>query len=258
VLLVEDGVVNQRVAVGLLRRGEHRVIVANNGREAVEAHGREAFDVILMDVQMPEMDGFEATALIRQREQQRGLHTPIVAMTAAAMKGDRERCLAAGMDAYVSKPISAPELFAVLSRFTPPASERQLAAAPSEGDGGPLAADPAKERIFDPDAAREQIAGGDDEVKEVAQLLVVECPKMLREIEDAIRVGDRDRLRRGAHTLHGSADVFGAQRVIEAIRPLEDMACSGDLSSAGQRLAELSREVDHLLRALRAWAKLGE
>ncbi|MFW6169183.1 MAG: ABC transporter substrate-binding protein [Planctomycetota bacterium] len=110
ILLVEDSLVNQKLAVGLLEKHGHQVVVANDGREAIDAWQSEPFDLVLMDVQMPEMDGFEATATILAREEQTNTHTPIIAMTAHAMKGDRERCLDAGMDNYVAKPIRAAEL----------------------------------------------------------------------------------------------------------------------------------------------------
>ena len=116
VLLAEDNVVNQRVAVGLLRKRGHHVTVANNGREALEWFDRETFDVALMDVQMPEMDGFEATAAIRARETTTGGHQRIIAMTANAMTGDRDRCLRAGMDGYVSKPLDGRLLCAVVEQ----------------------------------------------------------------------------------------------------------------------------------------------
>ena len=121
ILLAEDSVVNQKLAVALLRRQGHTVTIADNGREAVEAVGREPFDLILMDVQMPEMDGLEATAAIRLDQQASGLHTPIIAMTAHALKGDRERCLEAGMDGYVAKPIRPQELYQALAAAFPPA-----------------------------------------------------------------------------------------------------------------------------------------
>lgn len=105
ILLAEDNVVNQRLAVKVLTKRGFHVVVAANGKEAVAEFEREPFDVILMDVQMPEMNGFEATAVIREKEEEKGGHIPIIAMTAHAMKGDRERCLEAGMDEYVSKPI---------------------------------------------------------------------------------------------------------------------------------------------------------
>ena len=117
VLLAEDNAVNQKLAIKILEKRGHLVSVVSNGQEAIDALKEEHFDLILMDVQMPELDGFEATGRIRNRETEEGGHIPIVAMTAHAMKGDRERCLAAGMDDYVSKPIKVSELFAVMERL---------------------------------------------------------------------------------------------------------------------------------------------
>jgi CheY-like chemotaxis protein len=118
VLLAEDNAVNQKFAIRAIEKAGHSVVVANNGREAVDAWQGEAFDVVLMDVQMPEMDGFEATSTIRklEREQAASAHTPIIAMTANAMKGDKQRCLEAGMDGYVSKPVKRQTLFAEIER----------------------------------------------------------------------------------------------------------------------------------------------
>jgi len=117
VLLAEDNIVNQRLAVRLLEKAGHRVVIAENGLAACAAAAANTFDLVLMDVQMPDVDGFEATARIRAREQLAGGHVPIVAMTAHAMSGDRERCLAAGMDEYVSKPVRAESLFRVIDRL---------------------------------------------------------------------------------------------------------------------------------------------
>jgi CheY-like chemotaxis protein len=114
VLLAEDNVVNQRVAMRLLEKRGHRVTIAASGRDALDAVERENFDLILMDVQMPDLDGIEATAAIREREKTTGTHTPIVALTAYTMKGDRERCLAAGMDTYINKPIEAEKFIQVV------------------------------------------------------------------------------------------------------------------------------------------------
>jgi signal transduction histidine kinase/ActR/RegA family two-component response regulator len=118
VLLAEDNAVNQKVASRFLEKEGHQVTLASDGRQALAALDRENFDVVLMDVQMPEMDGFEATAIIRAGERDTGKRLPIIAMTAHAMKGDRERCLAAGMDSYIAKPITAPELIELLEKFS--------------------------------------------------------------------------------------------------------------------------------------------
>ena len=127
ILLAEDNLVNQKVAVRFLEKRGHTVVLAETGKQALAAWQQQTFDLILMDVQMPEMDGFEATAVIREqetsREYKQGAHIPIVAMTAHAMVGDRDRCLAAGMDDYVSKPIDANSLFAAIERAVPAASQ---------------------------------------------------------------------------------------------------------------------------------------
>ena len=117
ILLAEDNAINQKLALRLLEKRGHSVVIANNGKEALARLDEDIFDLILMDIQMPEIDGLEATAIIREREKRKGGHLPIVAMTAHAMKGDKERCLEAGMDDYVSKPIKPAELFAAIERF---------------------------------------------------------------------------------------------------------------------------------------------
>jgi CheY-like chemotaxis protein len=139
VLLAEDNVVNQRVAQRLLEKQKHRVVVAGSGTEALACLEQERFDLVLMDVQMPDLSGTEATAVIRRREQVTGRHIPILAMTAHAMKGDRERCLAAGMDGYVAKPIQASELFAAIEAVL--AARREAAAAPAGVPSGDTVAE---------------------------------------------------------------------------------------------------------------------
>ena len=118
ILLAEDNAVNQRVACAILERAGHTVVVVNTGESAVRMWDKQRFDLILMDVQMPDIDGFEATALIRKKEKDSGAHTPIIAMTAHAMSGDRERCLDAGMDDYISKPIRGPVLLDLVTKYS--------------------------------------------------------------------------------------------------------------------------------------------
>ena len=139
VLVAEDNPVNQRLATRLLEKRGHRVVVVTNGLEALAALDKESFDLILMDVQMPEMDGLEATAAIREREKSAGIHRPVIALTADAMKGDRERCLAAGMDGYLAKPIRPQELDEVLEtyvgrRIQAPRIENPMVTTPDTGD----------------------------------------------------------------------------------------------------------------------------
>jgi CheY-like chemotaxis protein len=133
VLLAEDNAVNQRLAVRLLEKRGHSVKVAANGREALEAMEKERFDLVFMDVQMPEMDGLEATIAIREKEKSSGLHQPVIALTAHAMKGDREKCLDAGMDGYLTKPIRPPELEEILEEYV---ARRAAAGAPAGAPAG--------------------------------------------------------------------------------------------------------------------------
>lgn len=278
ILLAEDGIVNQRVATGLLKRHGDDVVVVNNGRDALAAFQRESFDVVLMDVQMPEMDGLAATAAIRAWEQREGRHTPIVAMTAAAMKGDREDCLAAGMDDYISKPVKPEELFRILDGFS---ADRNggAAGAPSDppaagagrrldGEGrieattGDTSEDAAK--VDDPWAplnlsvAAEQIAGGEAEIRDVARLLLSEMGGMVAAIENALAANDGPGLRRAAHTLKGAAAVFGATMVVESAQQLELLARDGQLDAAPAAWDSLRVKSSKLELALRAYADGGE
>ena len=185
--------------------------MAGNGREALAALDDGPFDAVLMDVQMPEMDGFEATAAIRARESATGAHTPIVAMTAHALKGDRERCLEAGMDAYVSKPLRPQELFDVLARLVPAAGERRPAPA---GPEPPPAA-------FDMATALERVDGDLELMTELAGLFLGECPQRMEDIRRAIGERDGPGLERAAHYFKGSVGNFGARRASEAAERLE-------------------------------------
>ncbi len=205
ILLAEDNLVNQKVAVRLLEKRGHRVEVAGNGRQALEALERGRFDAILMDVQMPEMDGFEATAAIRAREQAGGEHTPIIAMTAHALKGDRERCLEAGMDHYITKPLRRRDLFAVLESVLPS----------TEGVAPPC---------FDFREALNRIDDDEELLKELAALFLEDCPRRMSAIRQAITRRDAPGLQEAVHTLKGSVSNFGAPDAVEAARDLEKLA----------------------------------
>jgi signal transduction histidine kinase/CheY-like chemotaxis protein/HPt (histidine-containing phosphotransfer) domain-containing protein len=274
VLLAEDGLVNQKVAVQLLERRGHSVTIAGNGREAVVAWERQwsgepgttPFDVVLMDVQMPEMDGFEATAAIRHQEAAAGSHVPIIAMTANAMKGDRETCLAAGMDGYVSKPVRARELYeAVESAAEAAASRRAAAPVPSSivnaSDHGVSSmgasvtselAPPDNLPALDPAEALEQTGGSMDMLRDLVALFSEECPKLMGEIRDSIARSDAAALRRAAHTLKGSAGIFAARAAAGAAAELESVARTGDLTGVEQAMAALDTEITRLMPALAA------
>ena len=244
VLVAEDSLVNQKLARALLEKWGHRVWIANNGKEAVAATQSHTFDLILMDVQMPEMDGLEATAVIRKRQTAGEARIPIVAMTAHAMTGDRERCLAAGMDAYVSKPVRTRKLAEVIDKLFATSSE-----APAE-DGYPV--EPSAAAPFDCQAAVKGAGGKVEILKELAQIFFDECPQLMDAMRRAIDAGDATGLRRAAHTLKGAVDVFVAPAAYEAARKLEAFGKNNDLSQAGEVYAELEGQIEQLLPALKA------
>ena len=239
VLLAEDNAVNQRVALRLLEKRGHRVTIANNGREALEALDRERFDVVLMDVQMPEMGGFEATAKIRDTERLNGGHVRIIAMTAHALKGDRERCLAAGMDGYLSKPIDRLELFAEV--------EQTAAAADTTAAAAPRAA-------IEIGGVRQQVQTGDRFSRELARMFLDDGRRLLRAVRHAIDECDEEALRVVAHELKSGAGNFGATAVVDAARALEflDWKHPADADLAWRQLqTETQKLISELTQALK-------
>jgi signal transduction histidine kinase/CheY-like chemotaxis protein/HPt (histidine-containing phosphotransfer) domain-containing protein len=236
VLLAEDNAVNQRLAASLLERRGHKVTIAANGREALHAVTAGPFDVVLMDVQMPEMGGFEATAAIRALEAERGAaRMPIIAMTAHAMKGDRERCLAAGMDEYLTKPLDPRHLCALV--------EQMAGGAPAESPRGDLAGMPVEV------LAR---VGGDLELlAEISRLFVDDAPRHLEKIREALDARDGESLRRAAHGLKGAAANFDAEGVVAAARTLEEIGRSGEFDGHDAAWQALTRETDRLISVLR-------
>ena len=274
ILLAEDGLVNQRVAVELLNLRGHRVTVCSNGHEALAALAKQHFDLILMDVQMPEMDGFEATAAIRAHEAEG--HTPpipIIAMTAHVMKGDRERCLEAGMDDYVPKPIRARRFYEIIDTVmarsgdgapppdaAPAVTELPLAAATSASEPADNAPETTMPSAIDDllagdDAIRWQeavagVGGNEETLRDLVGLFLQECPKLLSQMTDAIQAGDATALRRAAHTLKGSARLFAGHPCADAAQTVETIGRDGPLEDAPAALAALSARADELISAM--------
>ena len=244
ILLVEDSVVIRTVLARLLEK--HNVVMACNGKEAVTMMGKERFDIVLMDVQMPEMDGLEATAVIREREE--GYRTPIVAMTASTMTDDRDQCLAAGMDGYIAKPIQPEELRRTIERLTQAHRHSTAARVPDEDDSS-VKMQPSSD-VIDLELARRQIPGGEQGVSEMAQLLLDQCPAMMMEIQQALTVRDEKRIQRAAHSLKGSADLFGARRVVDVAKRIELAGKRGDVDDVSESLPELREQVSQLRSAL--------
>jgi PAS domain S-box-containing protein len=262
ILLVEDSVVNQRVARALLERLGHSVDLAADGVEAIQWVEREAFDCILMDVQMPCMDGLEATREIRRREQQTGKRVPIVAMTARALKGDRELCLEAGMDDYLSKPVKSDQVSRMLRRHASFAVDRQAGRAgtgmpnPVTVGGGKEADDEATQLADAPvinwELLDERLPGGRDSVGDLAPTMRRECQKHLATVQDGIDKDDASVVHHAAHTMKSAAELFGAERVYSLAFELEKLGRRGDLRPAREAARKLAVEVARLDEALAA------
>ncbi|MEH6578430.1 MAG: response regulator [Amphritea sp.] len=268
ILLAEDGLINQKVATKLLEQRGHSVVIANNGKEAVDCFERESFDLVLMDVQMPEMDGFQATARIRELESGSPAHQPIIAMTANAMKGDREQCLAAGMDDYIPKPIRSQQLYDTIEQVVPavaveavtpephsvpaPSSQSSSSQDASTQEAASDTPHPDACDVFDPEDALKRVGDDADTLKEMIELFYEECPKLMAEIHESLAAGDSVALRRAAHTLKGTADIFAAKRTVAAALKLELMARKGTLDEAPEALSALESEVQSLKQALKS------
>jgi CheY-like chemotaxis protein/HPt (histidine-containing phosphotransfer) domain-containing protein len=231
VLVAEDNAVNRKLASSILQRAGHNAILVTNGREAVDAMEREQFDVVLMDVQMPVMGGFEATRLIRERQAGSGRRTPIIAATAHAMKGDREACFEAGMDGFAAKPIQSAKLLEMLDR---------LCAGSTPATNETATADKAESDALD-EGALMKLVGGDQKLAgELAGLFLEDLEPRVTEITAAVTGLDAVRLRAGAHALCGSAGSLKAGIVSAAAGALEAMGRSGELGGVQRGLADLN------------------
>jgi signal transduction histidine kinase/DNA-binding response OmpR family regulator len=244
ILLAEDNATNRILALRILERKGHSVLVAENGKEAIDLLAQNEVDVVLMDVQMPVMGGFDATRAIRERERASGGHTPIIAMTAHAMKGDRERCLDAGMDDYISKPIDSARLLSLVAQIG--TSAVTMLPEPASAAGG---------RACDIDAFIERVGGDVELAREMAVLFIPDAVRILESIGRAVEAGDAERLRQEAHALKGAAGNFGATQVVGGSSELEAMGRSGDLAAANAVLMALNLDAAQLLDALRAFGE---
>lgn len=253
VLVAEDNPVNQAVAQGILTRAGHAVTLVNNGEEALEAIELERFDLILMDVQMPVMGGIEATQAIRAHEARRSWAiqedwrpVPIVAMTAHAMEGDRQRCLDAGMDDYVAKPVTPGALFAAI--------ERVLDAHPADTVESDISllelGGEARRQIACLDEAREMFAGDERVVKQLVRVFLDNHERDVAELQAAAADLDYERLARSAHSIKGSVSLFAARRAVDAALRLEQLARARDAEAPTQQARRLIGELRLLAQAL--------
>jgi PAS domain S-box-containing protein len=245
ILVAEDNPVNQDLALHLLQRRGHSVILAENGRQALAAVERHKFDLVLMDLQMPEMGGLEATQTIREKEKGTGRHLPIIAMTAHAMQGDRQKCLDAGMDGYLSKPLDP-------KTFLRTVEESVSSPVPGSGASG---ARPAGDSAFghlDAKALLERFSGNRKLLRTIVGTFREDCPKMMARIRTALTAHDAAALADGAHALKGSVGNFGHSPALETARQMEKNSRQGKLEGAWELYATLEDEIASLLPALQA------
>jgi PAS domain S-box-containing protein len=241
VLLAEDNLVNQRLMLAVLEKQGHRVVTVASGAAAVRAVQQETFDLVLMDVQMPEMNGLDATRAIRAWERERGGHMPIVATTAHAMKGVREDCLRAGMDDYLSKPVQVPALVHVLQEWTRDAKQ------PAPTDAPPV--------LFDPGPLMQRISDDVDLFRELVGMFQEDVPRLLRQVHATIVAGDAEGVERTAHLLKGTASNFHATEVVRAAQHLEDMGCQGALGESAGAYQRLEESLSAFSAALDEWSQ---
>ena len=259
ILLAEDNLINQTLATKLLETRGHRVILASNGVEAVEAFKNGDFDLILMDIQMPEMDGFEATREIRKLEtgdpqpspiinHQSSIHSiPIIAMTAHAMMGDREKCIDAGMDDYVSKPINPEALFSIINKVARKSqgAKAQKRTQPSQGSKT------FSPTTFDLSGALETVLGNKDLFREIAGLFLENCSDYIARIKKGIAENDGGILEREAHSLKGAIGNFGAREAYEVADRLEKLGKEGEMAAAAERLSNLERALNQFVSEMK-------
>jgi two-component system sensor histidine kinase/response regulator len=244
VLLAEDNIVNQKLAVLLLQRRGHSVTVVGDGKQALAALEKHNFDVCLMDIQMPELNGLETTAAIRAKEGRASRRLPIVAMTAHAIKGDREICLGAGMDAYLSKPVRADELFQTIETLVADRSPL-VSAAPSRA---------IQACAFDEAAFLSRMDGSHEICVQIAEAFFSECPKLMSALRLALEKKDAVELAGLAHALKGTLANFTDGPAFQAAAKVEQLAQEADLYRAAETFRRLEGYIETLLESLRSFA----
>jgi len=263
ILLAEDSLINQRVAIGFLERWGHQVTIVDNGQKAIEAVTNQPFDLVLMDLQMPDVGGCEAVQQIRQHEQRTGSpRVPIVAMTAEAMKGDRERCLAAGMDDYLAKPIESDELYRIIRKVTAPDGDDAAAPAePSDVCSTNGAAEPhceAGTQLIHWGYLARMLGHDQSLIRDALVILRTQCPELLDEIRQAIEARDAEELHRAAHSLKGLTGYLGPSPIVQSAARLERAGKDGDWSRVPDEYETLAADISRLVELLDDEASLPE
>ncbi len=248
ILLAEDNKINQLVACGILKQAGHTVRVADNGAEVGPLLAADTFDVVLMDIQMPIMDGFQATAAIREKEKQTGAHLPIIAMTAHALSGYKEKCLAAGMDGYVTKPVRQDLLLNALAEFQAQAPASESGAAWEVGSELP------DKNQFDTDDLMDRLMGNEELAKKLAGAFVADMPGQLNALANAIGLSDPQQAMFAAHSIKGVAANMGCGELRELASRVEEMGSSGILAQASEVLRAMTATFEAVKPAIQRFS----
>jgi signal transduction histidine kinase/CheY-like chemotaxis protein len=249
ILVAEDNHVNQRVATRTLEKMGHSVVVANNGCEALALLPSQTFDLVLMDIQMPELDGIAATRRLRETERHSNTHIPVIAMTAHAMRGDRERCIEAGMDGYVSKPVNTAQLRAAITLAVPSWGGSDVIedySAPESESGCSSA------NVWDASETREKLGGDEQLFQDVMRIFLEESERHLAKLRRAIAEGQAEVIEKAAHSLKGELGYMGAPQVVQKARNLEEMGRRGDVDQAVSLFVALESDLSVLVSGVRA------
>jgi len=255
ILVAEDDYVNREHATMLLEKRGHEVVHATTGTQAVALHAENAFDLILMDMEMPEMNGVQATRAIREREQATGAHVPIIAMTANAMDAARQECLAAGMDGYVSKPVAAASLWRAIAEVMDNSSAGPGDGASASPSPREETSPPADEGVWDPVQAMEHVDGNEQALRRIAAAFLGDWPSALAELRQAASQKDLHAAGRLAHKLKGSLALLGAGQAHAAAAELEALARGGRSPEIAETLKKLQTEVELLQEHLHRYLK---
>ncbi len=246
ILLAEDNFVNQKLALGILEKLGHQVVVATTGVEALQKLEHDQFDLVLMDVQMPEMDGLAATRELRRREAQGTKHVPVVAMTAHAMKGDRERCLAAGMDDYLSKPIRLQDVCDKLEElFADSATRASTAEFVSQ-------AAPSEDLLCWPEIL-DNVNGDTELLRQLLEIFLDDTPRLMKQAIEAANCNDETALQTAAHSLKGSMLFLNPPRALQCAQTVEDLAVAGNIKESQKYLVELQGHFEAVCSSLHAY-----
>ena len=249
--MAEDNRTNQTVATRLLRKMGHSSVVAGNGKEALSVLTTQRFDLILMDIQMPEMDGLTTTRMIRESEKGTRLHMPIIATTAHAMKGDRERCLAAGMDGYVSKPISSQELEEAIAGVLQAGGDGEVVSRLEAKPADAVAPTAPSVLVWDMGDTMERLGGDEQLFHEIIEIFLDDVPKQMAAMGQAIAEGNAEAIEQVAHTLKGELGYLGISEVSRKAREMEEFGQKSDIRLAASLYATFERELCELLNSMR-------